>query len=285
MPENYREFDFLTRHSKKPKGQDAESERYDGISESGAELARERAKTELSGLVDSTEPGSVIFISAASNMERTASTGEVYGDALKELYSSRPDGYQVISRDDIWKISEEEGGFTKTAQRIAEMAKSSPEKKVVIDFPMFLGEFSGTKHNWFDKNGRFTDATDEILKRAENNENKAVRIWFETEGNIGSAGAAKPIDVAKDYQQGLMRLRAFARKFIGDRPLVIGGSAHSWDLDAYVTYLGNEGKVTPEGFDKVCGGDIVKETELVKIDIGGEQPKVYYRGKEFAIKA
>ena len=60
--------------------------------------------------------------------------------------------------------------------------------------------------------------------------------------------------------------RQIAERYAKDRPISIGMVGHSWNLDALATYLANDGKVTPEGFEKI-GGKLIGETQLGKIEI------------------
>lgn len=268
---------FITRHSKKPKGEDLESTRYPGVSEKGVELTEERAK-ELAEMIKKSEPGSVIFISGGTEMIRTKSTAEAYGDKLKDLMEDRED-VVVMTRSEIQEGARGKG-YSKAVGEIVSEIKANPDKKIVVDFPLFLKELSPVLGGFFDKNGKPTPWAAEIIKRNNGDEYTAFRDWLQTKESAGDVKNSNPEDMAKKYKKALERLHEFAKDKIGDRPLVVGAVGHSWYIDAFLTYM-VEGKVDLESFDKVTGGGIIKETEMAQITIEGEKTRVNYRGKEF----
>jgi CRISPR/Cas system-associated endonuclease Cas1 len=59
---------------------------------------------------------------------------------------------------------------------------------------------------------------------------------------------------------------------------------HSFEIDALITYLANNGDPTPEKFDQISEGIFINETELTKIQTSEDGTTVEYRGKKYPIK-
>jgi hypothetical protein len=274
---------FLTRHSKKPKGDDKESQQYPGISDVGVEMSEKRAEEEISKMIEQAEPGSLIFLAGASEQVRTKSTAEVYGDKLKELFAGRED-IKVVTREEISEMRDPQRGATFNVENLKNYALSDPDKKVVIDFPLFLKEFAlSGDGRWANKNGEYSEYTKAILKKHNNDELACLREWVETEGKMGDITGPNPTQVAEEQLNGMKRLNQFAQKYADGRPVLIGGTGHSWNLDALAIYLANEGKVNIEGLEKI-GNSMIKETELMKIEIKDGKEVFGYRGQEFEVK-
>ncbi len=276
--EQLKEF-FITRHSKKPKDEDLESKRYPGVSEKGVELSEERAK-ELAEMVEKSESGSVIFISGGTDLVRTKSTAEAYGDKLADIMEGREDVI-VMTRSGIQEGAKGKG-YSKAVSEIASEIKANPDKKIVVDFPLFLKELSPVAGGFYDKNSKLTPWAEGFIKSNKGDEYAAFREWLRTKENAGDVKNSNSEDMAKKYKIALERLHEFAKDKIGDRPLVVGAIGHSWYIDAFLTYM-VEGKVDLESFDKVAGGGLIGETEMAQITIKGEEAKVNYRGKEFVV--
>ncbi|MBU4369262.1 hypothetical protein KKG58_00690 [Patescibacteria group bacterium] len=274
---------FISRHTEKVKDKKIESKQYPGITEKGVDIAKERAKKEILELIEQSEPGSVIFIGGATEQVRTKSTAEVYGDELKEALKNREDEFLVIIRKDIQEKAKEKG-YTKTVEQIVEALNANQDKKVIIDFPMFLKDFSMERLGWVDKQGNLTQYADKLLKRNNDDDYASAKDWIENKGKMGDLEGPDPEEAAKGYKRAIERLEEFAKKYIGDRPLVIGMVGHSWDIEAYMTYLLNHGRVDVEGFEKIAKGRIIGDAELTKIKISPIMTTVSYRGEDFVVK-
>lgn len=280
---------FSARHSiKKPKVEgDAMSERYEGITEKGVELAKERAKSILESL-ERAENGSVMFIGGASEAVRTKSTAEVFGDEIKRIVADEEiDDIIVLAKEDIIKESEKgKKGISKTVKDIAEKIKANSDKKVLIDYPMFLKEFGMGK--WLNKKGDdYSEYTYTLLEKHKNDfdpDAGCVADWIENKGVLDNVTGPNPTEVAEDQLRGVERLKKFAKENIGSRPLIVGSAGHSWNLDALAVYLANNGKVNLEGFKKV-GGEMIGETEPVQVEIEEDAAVLKYKGKEYKIEA
>ncbi len=271
---------FFTRHSIKPKGNDIESADFPGISEKGVEMAKERAK-EILELLDKSAEGSVMFIAGASDTPRTGSTAEVYGEELKELAKEKED-IVVISRQEIKDEGAPEG-YTKLVNKFSQIIDSNPDKKIVIDFPLFLKELS--MKPWLDEKGNFSQYLLELMKKNNDDAYLAMKEWVDTSGVMENKGLSgpNPLDVAKSHKKAIGRILEFADKHIHGRPLILGMVGHSWMVDIFLAYL-SSGKIDAESLEQVAGGEMIKETELASIKIENGEIAVSYRGKTFVSK-
>lgn len=271
---------FLTRHSIKPKDSDTESADFPGISEKGVELARERV-AEIMSLLEKSPEGTVMFISGVSDAPRTGSTAELYGEELKELAKDKED-IMIISRKEIKDDGAPEG-YTKTINKFSDIIKSNPDKKIVIDFPLFLKELS--LKPWLDEKGNYSQYLQELMKKNNNDEYLAMKEWIETNGVMENSDlrGPDPLDVVKGHEKAISRLLNFANKHVRDRPLILGMVGHSWLADTFLTYL-SSGKIDAKGLEEVAGGEMIKETELAAVKIENGQTTVSYRGKTFVSK-
>jgi hypothetical protein len=273
---------FMTRHTIKPKGEDLKSERYPGASERGVDLAKERAKEEILNMIEKAKPGTVVIISGASEVDRTKSAGEIYGDELQEVLKDNSD-YLVVTRSEIQDMLSQKDG--KALDKLTTIINSNPDKKIVIDFPLFLKEFGFGAGRWTEKDGNLTKYFQALLEKHNNDEMACVKDWIENEGRIdgSSLQGPNPAEMAKEHVAGLKRINDFARKLIGgSRPIMVGGVGHSVNLDATAIYLSNNGQVTMEGFEKL-GGELIKETELMQLETKDGKTTFNYRGKEFIV--
>lgn len=249
---------FTTRHSIKPKGEDVESKEYSGISEKGVELAKERA-AEVMDILDNADEGAVMFIGGGSELLRTKSTARVYGDTIKEIVKEENiEDILVFTEGDIAGIK----GYTKKIKWLKEQIENNPDKKVIVDIPLFVKGFEMGR--WADESGDMSPYTKELLARNEYDELSALRDWFENKGVIGDLEGPKPEEVAKDHLRAIEKLKSFVEKYISDRQIIIGSVGHSWNLDALAVYLANDGEITVDGLEKI-GGDMIGETQAITL--------------------
>jgi len=264
------EKDFFTRHSSRPKENDPESADFEGVSEKGVDLARQRAK-EILDLLEQSEKGTIMFMGGTSEIERTKSTATIYGDEIRNIVSEE-------KRDDILvllpKNLENIEGYSNKMDFLVNQIVSNPEKKIVIDFPIFIKELSFVG-DFTTEEGKWMPYTREMLKCSEGNSEKFLRDWFDNQGVIGDLKGPNPKEIAEKQLAGLDRLREFAEKYTSGRPLIIGSVGHSWSLDALAVYLANNGEVTPEAFDNVKA-KMIGETGMIRlIQKDGEQVLQY----------
>lgn len=254
-----REGDFFTRHSIKSKGEDLKSSEFPGISEKGVELAKERAEEILANL-EKQEDGTVMLISGVSEIPRTKSTAMVYGLEIKNIIElQKIDDVLVFLSEDLENID----GYTNKVNFLVEQIKANPNKKIVLDIPLFIKEFS-FKNRWADEEGNLSEYTKELLKRNGDDDEEAMKDWFDNQGKIDSLVGPNPKEVAEQQLAGIERLREFAKKYIPDKQLVIGTVGHSWNLDAVAVYLANNGEINKESFEKMKA-KMIGETGVIKI--------------------
>lgn len=192
MPEKLESFIAL-RHSKKPKGEDLESKEFPGISERGVELAQERAK-EIFKVLEDAEEGTVMFIGGASEAARTKSTAKVFGQEIKRIVTEEgKEDIFVLTKEDI---IQKDKGHSQIIEEIAGRIKANPDKKVLVDFPLFLKEFQ--IGHWIDKEGNYLPYTKALLERNKEDNLACLKDWIENEGRIGDLEGPNPTKVAEE---------------------------------------------------------------------------------------
>jgi hypothetical protein len=264
-----REGDFFTRHATRPTEHDPESS-FSGISEQGVELAKARAK-DLLNSVEQSQTGSVLFISGVSEMPRTRSTAEIYGKEMQNTAAQEHlDDVMVITADEVKNIC----GYKNKAAFIEQQITENPEKKIVIDIPLFLKELSFVD-DFTDSNGKWNAYTAELLKHNNNDDQRALHEWLANQGVMGELHGPNPKDIAEKQLTAVERLRTFVQKHIAERPIIIGSVGHSWSLDALAVYLANNGKVTAEAFDTLHA-KMIGESETIALEMKNDQPFLRY---------
>ena len=263
---------FITRHSVSGKGSE-----YEGLSPEGVEKARERAK-ELAALIEQAEKGSVVFFGGNTYESRTSSTLQAYFDELKEILSQNPD---ILMFDQGQVQEEAREGYLKAAKSLQDQADTSPDSKVVIELPLKLKDFN--KKEWFyGPDGNMIPEWDALLSKHGKDYGSAIKEWFSRVEN-GDKALLDPTEIAESYLKGIARLENFVKKFSGDRKVKIVVVGHSFLIDAFLTYLSNNGKVTPEAFDKLEG--VIDTTELSILEPDSEgNLHLEYRGNEYVFK-
>ncbi len=251
--------DFFTRHSTKPKEGDPESPDFEDVSKEGVELARQRAN-EILELLEQAEDGTVMFMGGTSEIARTKSTTLIYGDEMRNIVlEQKRDDILVFLPSDLEKIER----YSNKIDYLVDRITSNPEKKIVIDFPLFVKEFSFVG-DFTTKEGKWTQYSQELLKRSGGDSEKAFRDWLDNQGVIDDLRGPNPKEIAEKQLAGLDRLREFVKKYIPDRPIIIGSVGHSLSLDALAVYLTNKGEVTVEAFDDMRA-KIIGETEMIRL--------------------
>ncbi|MFH1956678.1 MAG: hypothetical protein ABIJ28_03465 [Patescibacteria group bacterium] len=253
------EGDFFTRHSIRPKEGDQESPDFEGVSEKGVELAKQRAREILESLEQS-ENGTIMFIGGTSEIVRTKSTAVIYGNEMRNIVSEQKrDDVLVFVPEDLENIE----GYSNKVDYLVKQITANPEKKIIIDFPLFIKEFSFVG-DFTTEEGKWTQYTREMLKRSGGDSERFLKDWLDNQGVIGDLEGPNPKEIAEKQLAGLNRLREFVEKYISGRPLIIGSVGHSWSLDALAVYLANKGEVTAEAFDKMKA-KMIGDTEMIKL--------------------
>lgn len=292
-----KEISFIGRHtqrasretvaSERPSADDAESEHYLGITKRGEEMVRETVEQEFVPIVDSLDPDGVLFLGGASEEERTKSTGEAQGDVLQSLYAEN-ETVRVIPRKEVDTLREtakrEHGKVLDSIQRLIE---SHADTKVVISYPLYLKGWSVRPGFIDSKTGKPTPFQEALDDLSGGDTKEIMRLWLESKGRITHRGRVvegpSPDEVAKEMLADIVRLRKFAKKFVGDRQLAVSFTGHGGLTDMLLVRLANAGDMTSEGFE-TTGGEMIRQSEVGVIEIEkGGAAKVKYRGREFDI--
>lgn len=267
---------FLTRHSYKPEKGESDSDKYAGLSEKGVSEARKSAKDVLK-YIEKTPDGAVVYLGGASDAIRTKSTARIYGEELKDMLKSKGDEYVVIAEEDI----DASRGYRNAVRGIRDIVDRNPNKKIIIDVPLNIKQFS-IQSRWFTKDGKPSDYLTKVITKHKGNLDESMREWLSGEGKYEGSKGPNPTEVAKSYQKGVDRLSKFIQKNIGkNRPYVIGLVGHSFDADAYLTYLAGDGKVDFQTYEKISKSKgLIKEAELASVNIKPDLTTIEYRGEK-----
>ncbi|MEI8062324.1 MAG: hypothetical protein WCG97_03450 [bacterium] len=265
---------IITRHS--IRGNHAE---YEGLSEAGIEQAKERAK-DFVDIIEKSEPGTVFFFAGRSDEERTGSTMQIYVEEAEALLKDRKD----VVFFDREKIAEEaKHGYSAAVAAIQNEANENAGAKVVIDSPLVMKDFN--KKEWFfAPDGSTLPGWEALMAKHGKDHTAIIRDWFESQGVYnGEQQIPKPAEIAESYLNGVRRLQDFAGQFSGDRKVKVVAVGHSLHLDAFLTYLANDGVVDVAGFEKL-GNEVVDTTEMsvIEPDQDGDL-QLKYRGKEYKV--
>lgn len=283
---------FATRHSIKPKaGVDPESVAYQGVSEKGVDLARARA-AEILELVEAEPKGTVMFLAGSSEIPRAKNAAKIYGEEMDRILKENENSeISIISNQNIEAISKQENqsgakpGYTEIAAAVADKINAEPDKKFIIDFPMFIKEFAFNNNRWADKNGRQTEYVEKLLANHDNDVEECLRDWIKNEGKLDNLSGPNPTQMAVEQLAGIKRLAEFAGRYLKeDRNLLIGSVGHSWSLDVLAIYLANSGKVDLDGYEKI-GGQMIKETQLLRVGQNkDDQNCLFYNNREYSLE-
>lgn len=271
---------IATRHTSR-KDDSPMSEEYDGITEKGVEMAREKANSIYEHIQSSPE-GTVVFMSGISELPRSEATMQVYVDQLKKLIEQKgSDDIVVINENEI----EKETGITKKTEMIARQIGSLNGKKVVVMAPLAMSGF-GVKGVWSDKDGN-TPYYDALQEQGGGGDNEAVLLWLNNFKNgintmqttDGVIEGPNPLDVAKEQLRSIARLKEFASRYIGNRPLEIGSVGHAVNLDALAVYLADNGQMKPETFEALQGS--IGLTEMISLTANPDGTTTFSYGDRF----
>ena len=277
---------FLTRHSKKFKENKGleESREYPGLTMEGVRLARETSADKLKPMIDKLPEKAVMAIIGASDAIRTKSTAQIYGDELKKQYHGS-ENVIIKTKEEILpsKAQEDLPLDRRAIEELKKEIEQNPDKKFVLDFPLFIKEFS-MKGRWVDKDGNLSLYCQKLLGAVNNDDDQAVIKWVETDGEIDGIKGPKPLEVARLYKQGFERLKKFVETQISDRPVFIGGVGHSWDLDVFIAYM-THNKIDEKALKDIMGenAEMIQETEEFYFNIEDGKIKGRYRDQDYEI--
>src|SRR4030043_973842 len=115
-----------------------ESPEYPGLTLEGVEEAKAKAVSEILPIIENSSPGSVTFLAAVSELERTRSTANVFSDSIAEEILKKESDIFLISRSEIKDIAGEVKSFSGVVGRLKQIIDENKDKKIIIDFPLFL---------------------------------------------------------------------------------------------------------------------------------------------------
>ncbi|OHA00621.1 MAG: hypothetical protein A3C11_01820 [Candidatus Sungbacteria bacterium RIFCSPHIGHO2_02_FULL_49_12] len=255
---------WLTRHAQSVSGVTKDLP----LTPEGVLQAKERAVA-LARMIEEAPEGAVIFHGGVSPFTRTRMTMGAYTNELKEQLKDREEIHEDAKRV----------GYLKTAKGVVQKAESSPNTKVVIDLPLALKGLMD-ESQFYLPNGEVKPEWMALLVKHGKDFTSAVKEWFSVQPRTDEA-LPNPYQIAESYIRDMRRLDEFAKRFFPDRPRRVTFVGHSFAIDALLTYIANDGKITPEGFEKI-GGKVVNETELSVIEPGTSM-KLHYRDHDFEL--
>src|SRR3989344_2126822 len=205
----------LSRHAKPLRNAseaDPASPDFPELTQKGVEQAEETAQTDLLEILDRAPEGTVMFIGAKTDQERTGQTAEIYGNKLKEIAHDRKD-LIVFTKSDVDQIVQAQG-TTKGIASITDLIHKNPDKKIVVDYPLYIKQLGYEYQNRWTQNGKKTEYFDEILKKHNGSHAKGVHDWIKKDGVLTTDDGRiiegpKPEDVAKQYLEGIKRVHDF----------------------------------------------------------------------------
>ena len=263
---------IVARHSIKPKGEDLPSEKYNGISEQGVELARQQSREWLRVLNEAPER-SVLILSPTSEQIRTKSSMRAIAQEMKSATSQDEESnIFVITEEDY---ADHKLTYDEMIGIITSKIKEAPDKKFIISLPLFIKGFALGSGRWMDLEGNLTPYAADLLANNNNNDQACLEDWIASGGHSGNLEGPNPTKVAVEHLDGIKKLGSFAIRYIPNRPLIIGAVGHSWNLDALAVYLVNNGKVDFEGLKKV-GRTMINEMEPIILTSDENGVKIKY---------
>jgi hypothetical protein len=214
-----------TRHSLQAETRKNEksSVEYFGLSESGVELAKQRASEILESLIQSKE-GSLIAFVGSSETDRTKSTIRAYGDEISRLIKDKEISDIEVMDDSSFDT---QAGVTENIQTLAEKVNSQPDKKFFIACPLFIKEMR-LQDRWQNQDQNWSSEYAKELFTHNNFDNqKILTEWLLNQGIMGNLQGPNPKKVAEEEVDGIKRINTFISRFIKDRPITVGFVGHS----------------------------------------------------------
>lgn len=266
---------------------DRPSEIYPGVTEKGVEKARQLAHEQYGEVLKKMAPGGILFIGGSSEEGRTKDTAEIVGDELAEIHK-QDSGILVVTRKEIEKMiedSKEKSG--KALEEIKKIIDENLDKKIVIDYPLFLKELSLRPH-FRDKSGKHTAYSQELLKRHEFDEEKGALDMFKNESRLEKDGEILQIPTAQKMAEAhirsIERLKEFSQTIAPGRQINLGIVGHGWQLDALALFYANQGRVDAEGLKEKFKNEFIQQAEAGWVEISGDKTILHYKEKVFENK-
>ena len=302
---------LLNRHTlkNKPGAPEAVSEQtgveFKGITPEGAELVREKVRTDLLETIEKSAPGSVVILGGASDLYRTKSSCRVATEELQRLLAERSNEFLILDETAINNLVQDRSTES-TLHALQKVVSENSDKKVIISYPLYLQEITllqkqagrmADVKNWKvgdPDNEVSTEIVKEYSKMSSDSEDIGLVLnWVRTNGRLEVNGkvleGANPTETAQRYTRAFLRLQKVAKQLFPNRPLTIQITGHSWDIDVFIAYVTHHGKIDVEGVKEIAAGDQGKETiiepfEAPVIKISSQGAILSYRGKEYPVE-
>ncbi len=102
-----------------------------------------------------------MFMGGTSEIARTKSTVLIYENEIRDIISEQErDDILIFTPEDLKNIE----GYSNKVDFLVKKIADNPEKKIVIDFPLFIKEFSFVG-GFTTEEGKWTQYAREMLKR------------------------------------------------------------------------------------------------------------------------
>lgn len=275
-----------------------ESSEYPGLTVEGVTEASEKAKKEILPIIEESAPGTVTFLGATSELERTRSTANVFSDAIAE--NIEDENILLIGRNEIKEIYAETKSLSGVVDHLKTVIDENTDKKIIIDFPLFLKGLSmtetrDTKTGKIRRKGLITLEKSESGREIENltpdandlykEKNYDEAEFLKTLIESGKEKGLDPATIAECFRKSTDSLMNFFRKnFDQQKHLnIIAIDSSGW-MEWLAVYLANKGKIDQDGLQRVFSGKNMAETEFYTVDFEVDKIKIKLRDKEFIVE-
>lgn len=269
-----------------------ESTEYPGLTIEGVEEARGKAVEEILPIIEKGAPGTVTFLGATSELERTRSTANVFADAIAENIRDKNENILMIGRNEIKEIYAETKSLSVTVNQLKKIVDENKDKKIIIDFPLFLKGLSmaetkkrkGLITLEKTEDGReienLTPDANDLYKEKSYDEAEFLKTLIES----GKTKDLDPVKIAEGFRNSIDALvNFFRRNFDQQRSLnVIAVDSSGW-MEWLAVYLANKGKIDQESLQKVFSGKNLAETEFYTVDFEPDKTEIRVRDKKFSV--
>ena len=282
--------------------EDPVSKQYPDLTEEGIRQAWGLGKFLVDSLLDADrgtvfdKPGTVFLVAATSDQPRTKQTALVFAEAIER------EGWSGEVFIDARHYDGSQDGGLCPIEELIHRANIGPSDRVVLAYPVYVAQFG---YGWNDRWTRWDPASgkqvkteyfSELLNEFNQNHAQALHSWLKQNGRLTLDDGTElqgpcPVDVAKDYLNGLIRTHAGISSLFPGRELVVVAVGHQWDLDALATLLATGG-VSYNSWGDIVGRAGVSPEEMVigecelltNITYDPETGKstVTYRGRDFS---
>ena len=308
---------IVGRHTIRPDVVQPESSRYPGTTETiGVEAVREKM-SDIFTMVESADKDALVIIIGASEEPRVQATAEIIGDLLEEKYRNNPDKI-IVTRSQVQQMREDtekkNPANFKILHHLSNLIADNRNTQVIIDDPLFVKQFSLRPYFRHPETATHTEFAKHIMDTARAEHGDPTRydeagaidplasyqaestggakafMSMEKQEDVEPYGGVTPQHIAEEHVRALQRLTSFVKKQLRpedrERQLIIGMIGHGWNVDAFFSYLANQGEANLEGYMQATdNGEAVRMPEMAQMKIGrqGEPSTFSFRGRDFEI--